>query len=103
MESRARVVVSGQRKWGTALIGIWIDRLNEVISEDDLWPYTGPPLGREAQNPRMIEITLFSQRGKVQFNSQMVMLIGGNFPKGIADDEYFLQQVARQINGSRHL
>jgi hypothetical protein len=90
-ESRARVVVSGQRKWGTALIGIWIDRLNEVIPEDDLWPYTGPPLGPEAMNPHMMEITLVFQKGRrVQFNSRMVMESGGSFPKGIADDEYFI-------------
>ncbi len=89
-ESRARVVVSGQRKLGTSLIGIWIDRLNEVIPEDDLWPYTGPPLGHEALNPRMMEITLVSPKGKVQFNSPMVMVSSGGFPKGLAADDDYL-------------
>jgi hypothetical protein len=88
-KSKARVVISGPRKLGTAVIGIWIDRLNEVISEDDLWPYTGPPLGREALNPHMIEITIVSPKGKVQFDSQMIMLSGGSFPKGTGGDEYF--------------
>ena len=88
-ESRARVVISGQRKWGTSLIGIWIEGLYEVIPEKELWSYTGPDLGHEALNLHMMEITLVSQGGKEQFNSRMVMLSGGNFPKGIiADDEY---------------
>ena len=89
-ESKARVVISGQRKLGTSLIGIWIDRLNEVISEDDLWPYTGPPLGREALNPHMMEITLVSPKGKVQFNSPIVMVSSGGFPKGVAADDDYL-------------
>ena len=62
--------------------------MSEVIPEDDLWPYTGPPLGPEARNPHMIEITLVSPKGKIQFNSPMVMLSGGSFPKGVSDDEY---------------
>ena len=60
-----------------------------MIPEKELWSYTGPDLGHEALNLHMMEITLVSQGGKEQFNSRMVMLSGGNFPKGIiADDEY---------------
>ena len=89
-ESRARVVISGQRKWGTADIGIWIDGLNEVIPEKELWPYTGPDPGREALNPHMMEIRLVSPRGKVQFDSRMLMEIGLSFPKGVAAGEEYL-------------
>jgi hypothetical protein len=85
-ESRARVVVSVARKWGTAEIGVWIPELSEMISEQELRPYMGPDLGREAKNTHMIEIMLISQRGKVQFNSRMVTLAGGNFPNGVASD-----------------
>jgi hypothetical protein len=91
-EYRARVVVSGPRGWGTSAIGIWVDKLNEVISENDLSPYTGPDLGREASNSHMMEITLVSKTGKVQFNSRMVMAFGGNFPNGVVDNydnDYF--------------
>jgi hypothetical protein len=88
--SKARVVVSGQKRLGTALVGIWIERLNEVVSDKVLWPYTGPPLGPEAQNAHMIEIRLVSPGSKFEYSSRLVMLAGGNFPKGIADrdDEY---------------
>ncbi|MGD1103416.1 MAG: hypothetical protein ABSA59_15300 [Terriglobia bacterium] len=85
-ESKARVVVYGGRKSGILLIGIWIRGLSEVISEENLSPYTRPQLEPEGLNPRMIEITLSSLTGKVQFNSRMVVLSDGNFPKGVDDD-----------------
>lgn len=91
-EYKARVVVSGPRGLGTSAIGIWVEKLNDVISEHDLLPYTGPDLGREASNSHMMEITLVSKTGKVQFNSRMVMAFGGNFPNGVVDNydhDYF--------------
>src|SRR3990172_8297050 len=44
-ESSARVVVSVYRKWGTARIDILIKDMSKMISEESLWPYTGPDPG----------------------------------------------------------
>jgi hypothetical protein len=85
--SKARVVVSGQKRLGTALVGIWVEKLNTIISDDDLWPYTGPPLGTEAKNPHVIEITLVSSTGKFLYSSRLVMLPPESFPKGVADGD----------------
>jgi hypothetical protein len=85
--SKARVIVSGQRRLGTALIGIWVEKLNAIISDDDLWPYTGPPLGTQAKNSHMIEITFAFPTGNFQYFSQLVMLAPENFPKGVADGD----------------
>jgi hypothetical protein len=102
--SKARVVVSGQKGLGTALVGIWVEKLNAIVSDDDLWPYTGPPLGTEAKNPHMIEIALVSSTGKFLYSSRLVMLPPESFPKGIADgdDENLLPQtMVPQTKGSR--
>jgi hypothetical protein len=85
--AKARVVVSGQKRLGTALVGIWVEKLNTIVSDDDLWPYTGPPLGTETKNPHMIEITLVSSTGKFLYSSRLVMLAPESFPKGIADGD----------------
>jgi len=85
-ESRARVVVSVARKWGTALIGVSVNDLPKLVSEKELWPYTGPDPGPEAMNSRMMEFTLVSPRGEAHFHSQMLMSSSGNFAKGVADD-----------------
>jgi hypothetical protein len=85
--AKARVVVSGQKRLGTALVGIWVEKLNTIVSDNDLWPYTGPPLGMEAKNPHMIEITLVSSTGKFLYSSRLVMLSPESFPKGVADGD----------------
>ena len=82
----ARVVVSGARNSGILLIGIWIRGLTEVIPEDKLGDYVRPLVGHEALNPRMIEITLFSQGRQVQLDSRMVLMSGFNFPGDVDDD-----------------
>jgi hypothetical protein len=84
-ESKARVIVSFAPRWGTIKIGVRIEGLSEIIPEEDLWPYTGPDLGREALNPRMMQIAVFSTQGEAHFNSRMIMSAGGNFPTGVAD------------------
>lgn len=87
LESSALVFISVAKKWGTADIGVLIKDLSKLISEKDLWPYTGPDLGREAMNPRMMEVTLISPRGEAHFESRMIMSSSGNFPKGLINDE----------------
>ena len=97
-ESKARIVLSAARNWGTPQIGIWVDGLFRVIPETQLWPYMGPDLGPAALNPRMIEITLAGSRGKVRFNSRMIMLSAGNFPEGVADRGELLFATNGKIN-----
>jgi hypothetical protein len=45
----------------------------------------GPDPGKAGLNPHMIEITLFSPSGKVQFSTQMVVTGSESFPQGVAD------------------
>jgi hypothetical protein len=114
--SRARVIVSGQKRLGTALVGIWVEKLNTIVSDDDLWPYTGPPLGTKAKNPHMIEIMLVSSTGKFLYSSRLVMLPPESFPKGVADgvdenlfatnngvsDERFKRLITKMNSGFDH-
>jgi hypothetical protein len=89
-QSKARVIVSVARRWGTVEIGIRINDLFKLIPERELWPYTGPDLGPDSANPNMMEITLVSPRGESHFNSRMVMMPGNGFPKGVADNAELL-------------
>jgi hypothetical protein len=85
-QSKARVAIYGARKSGLLNICIWIGGLSQLISEENLLPFRGPVLGREARNAHMIEITLVSPTGDVRFNSRMVVISDGNFPEGVDDD-----------------
>jgi hypothetical protein len=98
-ESKAQVVISGNRESGISQIAIWIDGLSQMISEKELEPYTGPDLGHEALNSHMIEIRLVSSKGEVHFNSRMVMTGGRGFPKGLAADGDLLFNSNRKMDG----
>jgi hypothetical protein len=98
-ESKAQVVISGNRESGISQIGIWIDGLLQMISEKELEPYTGPDLGHEALNSHMIEIRLVSAKSEVHFNSRMVMTGGRGFPKGLAADGDLVFNSNRKMDG----
>lgn len=85
-QSKARVVIYGARKSGILIIGIWIHGLSELIPEKELWPYTGPDLGHEARNPRMMQITLVSPTGAVKFDSRMGVVTDLSLPRGVDED-----------------
>jgi hypothetical protein len=86
-ETKARVAIYGARESAILNIAIWIRGL-DGIREEELEPYMVMNFGREALNSRMMEITLASPTGEVQFSSRLVVLPDGNFPKGVDDDGY---------------
>jgi len=86
-ETKARVAVYGARESGILNIAIWIQGL-DGLGDAELEPYMVMNLGREARNTRMMEFMLASPTGQVRFNSRMVVIPDGNFPRGVDDDGY---------------
>jgi len=80
--SDSKMVISGANHAGIYTLGFWIQGLSSLIPERDLWPYMGPDPGREALNPRMLEIVLTVDGIEKRWNFPMAVMSAGNFPKG---------------------
>lgn len=94
----ARVVVSGARQARIFTLGLWIRGLSDLMAEKELWPYMGPDLGKEAMNPKMVEIVVSKDGIKHRWNFPMIVISGGNFPKSDWDKKDLFFSVAIKCN-----